>query len=67
MDYNNKNLGLIKGDYYYNKSMQGKSTVMAWADFSKPQNGPVPATADYEWWSQAYYQTARYMLLHNKK
>lgn len=67
MDYNNKNLGLIKGEYYYNKSMQGKSTVMTWADFSQQQNGPVPATTEYEWWSQAYYQTARYLLLHNKK
>jgi phosphoglycerol transferase MdoB-like AlkP superfamily enzyme len=67
MDYNNKNLGLIKGDYYYNRVMQGNATVMAWADFSHPDSGKPPATNDYEWWSQAYYETARFMLLHNKK
>ncbi|ULQ53658.1 LTA synthase family protein [Flavihumibacter fluvii] len=67
MDYNNKNLGLIMGGYYYNKSMQGKSTVMAWSDFSHPETGEAPATDAFEWWSQAYFQSARFMLLHNKK
>ena len=67
MDYNNKNLGIIKSGYYYNKSMQGKATVMTWADFSQPQNGEPPATKAYEWWSQAYFQSARFMLLNNKK
>ncbi|MBC6492370.1 LTA synthase family protein [Flavihumibacter stibioxidans] len=67
MDYNNKNLGVIFNKYYYNRSMQGKSTNMVWADFAEPAMGQVPDTGLYEWWSQAFYETARYMLLNNKK
>lgn len=67
MDYNNKNLGLISGSYYYNKSLQGNATNMVWSEFQKPESGAVPPTSQYEWWSEAYFQTARFMLLHNKK
>lgn len=67
MDFNNKNLGMIMGPYYYNKAMQGPATTMAWADFNRLPEGEKPSTADYDWWSKAYYETARYMLLHNKK
>lgn len=67
MDYNNKNLGVIFNQYYYNRSMQGRSTNMVWADFAEPALGQVPDTDPYERWSQAFYETARYMLLNNKK
>lgn len=67
MDYNNKNLGVLQGSYYYNRSMQGKATVMAWADFTQPVSEAVPDMQPYEWWSQAFYETARYLLLNNKK
>lgn len=67
MDYNNKNIGLLKNQFYYNRPMQGNATVMEWADFAVPFNGNIPDTAPYEWWSEAFYETARYMLLNNKK
>ena len=67
MDYNNKNLGLISGKYYYNRAMQGKSTNLVWADFATSPGETVPDPRNYEWWSQAFYHTARYMLLNNKK
>ena len=67
MDYNNKNLGLISGEYYYNRAMQGRATSLVWADFAAKPGEAAPDTASYEWWSQAFYHTARYMLLNNKK
>ncbi|MBZ5856541.1 LTA synthase family protein [Flavihumibacter profundi] len=67
LDYNNKSLGVIQEPYYYTKKMEGKASAMVWADFNRRPEGTIPATTDYEWWSQAYFQTARYMLLHNKK
>jgi phosphoglycerol transferase MdoB-like AlkP superfamily enzyme len=67
MDYNNKNLGILMDGFYYNKSMAGKTENMVWANFAAPQNTGKPSASEYDWWSQAYYQTARYMLLNNKK
>lgn len=67
LDINNKNRGLIYGNYYFNRSLQGDVESMEWADFSQPAAGEKPATDWYNWWSKTYFETARYMLLHNKK
>lgn len=67
LDINNKNRGIIYDQFYYSKSLQGDVQSLVWADFNKAQNKPEPPADWYEWWSQAYFETARYLLLHNKK
>lgn len=67
LDINNKNRGIIYDQYYYSKSLQGNVQSLVWADFTKAQDKPEPPNDWYEWWSQAYFETARYLLLHNKK
>lgn len=67
LDINNKNRGILFGHYYYSNSLQGSIQSMDWADFSVHQNETPPAPVWYEWWSAAYFETARYLLLHNQK
>lgn len=67
LDINNKNRGILYNQYYYSRSLQGSINSLEWADFSMKQTGPVPDKNWYEWWSKAYFETARYMLLNNKK
>lgn len=67
LDINNKNRGIIYDQFYYSKSLQGNVQSLAWADFNKAQDKQEPPVDWYEWWSQAYFETARYLLLHNKK
>lgn len=67
LDINNKNRGIIYDQFYYSKSLQGNVQSLAWADFNKVQDKQEPPVDWYEWWSQAYFETARYLLLHNKK
>jgi phosphoglycerol transferase MdoB-like AlkP superfamily enzyme len=67
MDYNNKNIGIVMNGWYYNRSMQGPAETMSWADFTGSAPDQAPDRNEYLWWSQAYYETARWMLLNNKK
>lgn len=67
LDYNNKRMGILHQEFYYTAPMQGGKAVLSWADPLYPESRPAPSEADYAWWSQAYYETARYLLLHNKK
>lgn len=67
LDINNKNRGMIHNNYYYSRSLKGKASWMEWADFSQPESGEKPSADWYEWWSKTYFETARYMLLNNKK
>ena len=67
LDINNKNRGIIYNQFYYSKSLQGGIETVSWADFNNAQNKPDPSTDWYEWWSRAYFETARYLLLTNKK
>src|SRR5690606_17878624 len=67
LDVNNKNRGIIYNQYYYSKSLQGKVNSMSWADFNEQPGASVPDTEWYERWSEYYFETARYLLLNNKK
>ncbi len=67
LDYNNKRLGMIYNDFYFTQPIQGGKTALVWADFSRAQQGSAPVEQDYAWWSRAWYETARYLLLHNRK
>ncbi len=68
LDYNNKRVGNIYNNWYYSESLQGKQSFLVWAGTgAEPTGIAPPPTADYKWWSESIYETARYLLLHNKK
>lgn len=68
LDYNNKRLGTLYNDWYYSEPMQGGQPFLVWAGTqAAPAATAPPAAIDYKWWSEASYETARYLLLHNQK
>ncbi|GAO43562.1 LTA synthase family protein [Flavihumibacter petaseus] len=67
LEYNNKRLGMIFNNWYFTRPIQGGKPVMAWADFAQPDPKTTQSFEPYDWWSKAYYETARYLLLNNKK
>jgi len=71
IDHNNKTLGVVQGQHYGYRQLQGDRTGMVWADFnaSPPPAGASPATDPREHieLANAFHETARYLLLHNRK
>lgn len=69
MDHNNKNIGVMKGTYYYNRQPSGSKEDFVWADFL--QSGAGDHTDSllqvYRSLTTAFFETSRYMLLNNKK
>jgi phosphoglycerol transferase MdoB-like AlkP superfamily enzyme len=69
IDPDEKKIGMIGGDYYLRKTLGKPGIELA----SIRNNDPIPAkVADsvktiLEKYAEAYYETARYMLYHNKK
>ena len=68
-DANNKDIGVINGPWYYTRNQQGSQEKMVWADFNAiAGTGKKDSlTAVNRAYAEALYETARYMLLHNKK
>jgi len=68
-DANNKDIGVINGAWYYTRNQQGSQEKMVWADFAAPPNTSHKdsLTVVNRANTEALYETARYMLLHNKK
>jgi phosphoglycerol transferase MdoB-like AlkP superfamily enzyme len=69
-DPDNNMAGIVKGDYFYRKQLQTKKEEMA----SVVNNEKVPEDATHKavadsmrLLTDALYETARYMLFHNKK
>jgi phosphoglycerol transferase MdoB-like AlkP superfamily enzyme len=64
-DPNNKDVGVIKGQWLY---MHGQQK-MVWADFNNPENtaGKDSLKPQYDISTNALHETARYMLMRNKK
>jgi phosphoglycerol transferase MdoB-like AlkP superfamily enzyme len=68
IDQHNKWIGLIRQQYYGRHQRDGGKTELVWADFAAPS--PAGATPPRDEWNplaEAFYETARYMLSHNKK
>lgn len=68
-DANNQDVGVIKGDWYYTRNQKGSQEKTRWVDFDskeKPVNKDSLIAAD-RGLTEAFYETARYMLQHNKK
>ena len=69
IDPNNADIGVINDNWYYTRNQQGKQEKMLWADFSRPEN---PAGRDSLFsvnrqYTTAFYETARWLLMNNKK
>ncbi|MBC7903503.1 MAG: LTA synthase family protein [Gemmatimonadaceae bacterium] len=69
IDYNYNSIGIIKSPWYFSRLQQGNKNNMVWADFSGKPTGEA-STSDIDslrLQADAFYQTARYMLLKNRK
>lgn len=68
-DANNKDIGVIHGQWYYTRNQQGSQEKMLWADFSMPpnNNNKDSILAAGRACTTAIFETARYMLKNNKK
>ncbi len=68
-DANNKDIGVINGSWYYTRNQQGSQEKMLWADFNAPANntGKDSLTNINRAYTEAIFETARYLLKNNKK
>jgi phosphoglycerol transferase MdoB-like AlkP superfamily enzyme len=73
IDHNDKSVGVIKGEYFGQHQREGARQDLVWADFNSP--GPKePAERlkaekgdEYRSLANAFYETSRYLLRHNRK
>ena len=68
-DANNQDMGVIKGPWYYTRNQKGSQEKLLWADFAgkeQPANKDSLITVNRAY-TEALYETARYMLKNNKK
>jgi phosphoglycerol transferase MdoB-like AlkP superfamily enzyme len=68
-DANNRDVGVVRGSWYYTRNQQGSQAKMLWADFNA---APAPSGKDslttiHRRYTEALYETARYLLKNNKK
>jgi glucan phosphoethanolaminetransferase (alkaline phosphatase superfamily) len=68
IDRHDRWVGLIQGQHFGHHRLDGTRPELAWADFRLPP--PAAATVprdDYPTLTNAFFETARYLLLHNQK
>ena len=68
-DANNKDIGVINRRWYYTRNQQGSQQKMLWADFDQAANtnNKDSLTTANRAYTDMLFETARYMLQHNKK
>jgi phosphoglycerol transferase MdoB-like AlkP superfamily enzyme len=68
VDQHNKSIGVIHGAYHGSHQREGGREDFVWADFAAPPPAGIAGRdPDYRTRAQAFYETARYLLLNNKK
>ncbi len=69
VDPNTRDMGVIKGEWFYTRNYEGSRQKMLWADFSKKQNDNKPDSLkeEYSELTSAFYETSRFLLKNNKK
>ncbi|MBI4625233.1 MAG: LTA synthase family protein [Verrucomicrobia bacterium] len=61
-------IGLVKQQHFGRHRLDGTRPEVVWADFNAPAPGGINAPRDdHRALANAFYETARYMLLNNKK
>lgn len=69
IDHHNKSMGVIRSPWFGNHQREGGREDFVWADFAAapPPGDGAPLRDDYKVLAQAFHETARYLLRHNKK
>ncbi len=71
LDQNNKTVGAIRGPHFSYLHWESKRSNLVWAEFSPAPSEPDPAAgaiaADSIRFAEAFHETARYLLLNNRK
>lgn len=69
VDHHSRSVGAIHGSHFGNHQRGGERTEVVWADFAQPApaSGPSSQPSEYTPLAQAFYETARYLLLNNRK
>jgi phosphoglycerol transferase MdoB-like AlkP superfamily enzyme len=64
-----KNTGVVKGQWFFTQNQQGGQEKMLWADFDATEStqGKDSLMPRYRNYTNAFFETARYMLKNNKK
>ncbi len=68
-DANNQDLGIVNGSWYYSHNQKGSQEKLRWADFSGAEKtaNKDSLMAVNRRYTDAFYETTRYLLQHNKK
>lgn len=67
IDHNNKTVGAVQGAHYALRQLDGGRETTVWSDFHSPEQPPTTFNADLQAQATAFYETARYLLLNNRK
>jgi len=69
IDPNNADIGIINRSWYYTRNLQSKQEKMVWADFTRPETdaGKDSLLELNRKYTTGFYETARYLLMNNKK
>ncbi|MDP3070190.1 MAG: LTA synthase family protein [Opitutaceae bacterium] len=67
VDHNTKTIGLIQGPHYGTRHLPSGRVATVWADFASPTGGPEAAPDEHAQLATAFYETARFLLRHNRK
>jgi len=69
IDPNNADIGIINQSWYYTRNLQSRKEKMVWADFTKPETeaGKDSILVMNRKYTSGFYETARYLLMNNKK
>lgn len=69
IDPNSRNIGIIQQDFYFSHLPKTTREQLVWANFAKPKSstGGDSLKNNHRNYTHAFYETARYMLLNNKK
>jgi hypothetical protein len=68
IDHHSKSIGVIRQPWFANRHRGGGREDFVWADFNAPPAVPPAALREeYRVLAEAFYETARYLLSHNRK
>ncbi|MFZ9838325.1 MAG: LTA synthase family protein [Opitutaceae bacterium] len=69
MDHNDRTIGVVRGGWYGVQDFPGGRQQVVWARAGEPAPTVVPPAlpAELRAWSEAFHETSRHLLLHNRK
>ncbi|MEY3608434.1 MAG: hypothetical protein RLZZ447_1222 [Verrucomicrobiota bacterium] len=69
IDHNDRTIGALRGGWYGVQDLTGQRQQVVWARAGEPAPSVVPpeTPAALRTWSEAFHETSRHLLLHNRK